>query len=413
MDFIPLTQKDVADMLSMIGLQNLDDLFSHVPAKLNRPLDLPAGLSEMALKKNLQDLASKNKPLKLFRGAGSYAHYAPSLINHLLLRGEFYTAYTPYQAEISQGTLQAIYEFQTMLCRLTGMDVANASMYDASTALAEAVLLACGEKKRPTVYLANALHPNHTAVLRTYADAAEVSVLSDPKGASCIVVQNPSFFGELQDLSHWRKIADENDALLIVSVPEATSLALLSPPGLFADLVVGDVQGFGLPVGFGGPYAGFFTCKKELLRKMPGRLCGMTQDASGKKGFVLTLQAREQHIRREKATSNICTNQALMALSSLMWLSALGPKGIRDVALTSYRRAHDLQKKLEERGFSLAMQKPFYNEFLVTSPTPVSALNGRLEKIGFLGGLDVGGKWLLCATELLSEKDVEAFCDAL
>ncbi len=411
MDFIPSNQKDVAEMLSKAGVSDFDGLFANVPAKLGRDLALGDPLSEKEVFDTLKGLASKNQALKSFRGAGSYAHYIPAVVNHLLLRGEFYTAYTPYQAELSQGTLQAIYEFQSIVCALTGMDVANASMYDGSTALAESMFLAASEKKKKKIAIANPLNPRYMRVLKTYAWAHGLELVQAPDAeTAAVIVQNPAFNGEVEDLQHWREVADKAGALLIVAVLEPTSLALLQPPGIWADLVVGEMQAFGNSVSFGGPGVGFFAAKEALMKKMPGRLCGMTVDEKGRSGFVLTLQAREQHIRREKATSNICSNEALCALAAVISISALGPKGLRDEAVISYSLAHSLQQKLAGKGFNLSISKPFYNEFLTSPPTPPSKLNATLAQNGFLGGLPLGDKWLLCCTELLSEKDLQEFC---
>ncbi|MDO8553998.1 MAG: aminomethyl-transferring glycine dehydrogenase subunit GcvPA [Candidatus Micrarchaeota archaeon] len=439
MNYIPITDQDEKDMLALLGLKNIEELFTHVPAKLNRDLALGEPLSELELKKHLQELSEKNNVLKYFRGAGSYLHYVPSAINHLILRGEFFTAYTPYQPEVSQGTLQAIYEFQTLICALTGMDVANASMYDVATAAAESMLLARSENERNEVVIANPLNPQYLEVLKTYAASCGfvlhegISKLTDK--TSCVIVQQPSYHGSIEDLKQFSDKIHEKGAMLAVIITDPTSLAIIEPPGSFgADIVVGDLQCFGNGLNFGGPSGGFMAVKKQFIKKIPGRLCGMTNDDKGNTGFILTLQAREQHIRREKATSNICTNQALNALASTIYLSLLGKTGLRNVAMKSYHNAHKLQKLLEVSGFKLVdgskplsagqknadnichetRDKSFYNEFLVETPVPVKNLNAKLQDHGFLGGVEVAeNKWLLCCTEMLDDKDIEKFVETV
>lgn len=417
-DYIPITSSDEKEMLSLLGLKNIDELFAHVPAKLNRELALGDPLSEMEVKQKLQELSEKNKVLKYFRGAGSYWHYVPSAINHVILRGEFFTAYTPYQPEISQGTLQAIYEFQTLICSLTGMDVANASMYDAATAAAEAMLLSRSENERSEIVISTPLNPQYLEVLNTYAASCGFTIhhgvdkITDK--TSCVIVQQPNYHGSIEDLKQFAESVHAKGAMLAVIIGDPTSLAIVEPPGTFgADIVVGDLQCFGNGMNFGGPTGGFMAVKKQFIKRIPGRLCGMTNDERGNTGFILTLQAREQHIRREKATSNICTNQALNALTATIYLALLGKSGLKNVAMKSYENAHKLQKLLETIGYKLVdSSKPFYNEFLVETTVPVKTLNAKLQDNGFLGGLEVAeNKWLLCCTEMLNEKNIDKFVE--
>jgi glycine dehydrogenase subunit 1 len=402
-------------LLESVKAESVGEFFKGYKPRLDRPLDLEPPLSEFELRKRLEGFASQNTAFKaIFRGAGAYQHYCPAAVNQLILRSEFYTAYTPYQAEIAQGSLTWIYEFQTYICRLTGMDVANASMYDGASALAETVFMANASNEKRQVVCAEGLHPHYIQTVRTYAHAHDMTVevgleKASPEKTAAVLVQYPDFYGAIPDLDSVAKVAKEAQALFVVCVGDATSLAVLQPPGKFgADIVVGDVQAFGIPLSFGGPYAGFMAVKSEHVRKLPGRLSGMTVDGKGRRGFVLTLQAREQHIRREKATSNICTNQALMALWSTIYLALMGKSGLTDAAVLSYRRAHQLRDKLLTAGFSMASEKPFYNEFVAESPVDPKKLNDALAAKGILGGLPVGGnKILFCCTELSEEKHMD------
>lgn len=413
-DFIPLTEKDRKEMLSAVGVSSVGELFSGVEPRLSRVLNVEGGLSECELSARLKELSDSNCVFKCFRGGGAYNHYVPSALNHLLLRGEFYTAYTPYQPEISQGTLQAIYEFQTFVCLLTGMDVANASMYEAGSACAEAINLACAETGKKKVVFGSKLNPQYEETIKTYSAACGFEVVEEiSEGVACVLVQNPNFFGCVEDLSAWSAKAKAVGALLVVCVGDASSLALLKPPGESgADVVVGDLQAFGNGLSFGGPYGAFMAVRKELVKRIPGRLVGKTVDLDGKEGFILTLQAREQHIRREKASSNICSNQSLNALAATIYLALMGSVGLKNVASASFARAHLLQKKLGELGFQLVRDVPFYNEFLVRSPVEVKKLNGALAAKGIIGGLALGEReWLLACTELNSEKEIEEFVE--
>jgi glycine dehydrogenase subunit 1 len=436
MNFIPNSPEQQRAMLERIGVTNIDELFSNVPdnVKLNRPLDIPDGLSEQELLRHLQQLAGKNANLgeySSFLGAGAYEHYVPSFVNQLLLRSEFYTAYTPYQPEISQGTLTAIYEYQTMVCELTGMDVANASMYDGASALAEAALMSCDSTRRNQVIVSQTVHPEHREVLRTYLYGRDVEILEIPytngvtdlitleklisNKTAAVLLQTPNFFGGIEDGYRIAEIAHQAGAMLVVTV-NPVSLGLMKAPGDFgADIVVGEGQPFGNPVSFGGPFLGFFACKEKYMRRMPGRIVGATLDRNGKKAFVLTLQAREQHIRREKATSNICSNEALCALAFTMHLSALGKQGIGQLSQLNLQKAHYAAERIcAVPGFELAFTSPFFNEFVIKTQISTDKITTELLKDKILGGLDLGkffpelqNHLLFCVTETKSKADID------
>jgi len=412
MDYIPTTEKDRKEMLNLIGVGSINDLVSEFNPVLTSKLELPKPKSELELIQHMKGLAQKNKVLRCFAGAGSYNHYIPSAIGHLLTRGDLFTGYTPYQAEISQGTLQAMYEFQSFMCLLTGMDVANASLYEGSSALAEAALLSCSYTGRNHIFVKGGLHPQYLEVLKTYCEGAEL-VLTDrvDSNTACVIAQNPDFYGNVENLQHLSEQAHRVGALFVACVVEPTSLAVLEPPGNYgADMVAGEGQSFGIPLSFGGPYLGFMAVKSFLLKKLPGRICGMTTDSRGNRGFVLTFQAREQHIRRERATSNITTNQALMALASTIYLALMGRSGLTRVAKLSYARAHLLNGKLAELGFKNMNSKPFYNEFVVNVPGSAEALTSKLLEKGILGGVNLGDNDLLvCCTEMNSVQDIDDF----
>ena len=367
MRFIPHTEQDIREMLEMVGIQNVDELFAGIPAELrlgDKALKLPSALSESEIVATLRQMQKRNpdaEEVTTFLGAGAYRHYIPALIGSLVLRGEFATSYTPYQPEVSQGTLQAIFEFQTMIAMLTGMDLANASMYDGASALAEAVLMARRINKKNEFLIARAVHPEYRQTTETYlrgADHRSIEVPFDSTGktdlefiranlndkTSAVVLQSPNFFGVVEEYEALGKELAERDVLLIVNVAEPLSLGILKPPGeRGADIVVGEAQSFGLPVSYGGPYAGFFATREKFLRQMPGRVAGETIDRTGRRSFVLTLSTREQHIRRERATSNICTNQGLCALAVTVYLAVMGKQGLRELALLNLRKA-DYQK---------------------------------------------------------------------
>lgn len=417
MDYVPITEEDKKIMLESIGVKSINDLVSSFrPAFLTENLNLPPPLTELELVQHMKNLAKRNKLLKYFIGAGSYNHYIPSAINHLVLRGEFLTGYTPYQAEISQGTLQAIYEFQSFVCLLTGMDVANASLYDGASALAEAALVAASYTGRKQISVGNNIHPQYLEVLKTYCDGADLQITTNrvDEETACVVTQNPDFLGNVENLFHLSERAHKVGALFVTCVVEPTSLAIIEPPGNYGtDIVVGEGQSFGIPVNFGGPYLGFMAVRDYLLRKIPGRICGMTSDTDGKRGFVLTLQAREQHIRRERASSNITTNVALNALAATIYLALMGRTGLIRVAKLSYNRAHLLQSKLSALGFQLQNNLPFYNEFLVKTPTHSKEILANLVKRGICGGLELGeDRLLICCTEMNTVEDIDDFVSA-
>jgi glycine dehydrogenase subunit 1 len=417
MDYVPITEEDKKIMLESIGVKSINDLVSSFrPAFLTKNLNLPPPLTELELVQHMKNLAKRNKLLKYFIGAGSYNHYIPSAINHLVLRGEFLTGYTPYQAEINQGTLQAIYEFQSFVCLLTGMDVANASLYDGASALAEAALVAASYTGRKQISVGNNIHPQYLEVLKTYCDGADLQITTNRVGeeTACVVTQNPDFLGNVENLFHLSERAHKAGALFVTSVVEPTSLAIIEPPGNYGtDIVVGEGQSFGIPVNFGGPYLGFMAVRDYLLKKIPGRICGMTSDSDGKRGFVLTLQAREQHIRRERASSNITTNVALNALAATIYLALMGRTGLIRVAKLSYNRAHLLQNKLSTLGFQLQNNLPFYNEFLVKTPKHSKEILANLVKRGICGGLELGeDRLLICCTEMNTVEDIDDFVSA-
>src|SRR6266496_1622837 len=415
MDYIPVTEKDKETMLKKIGVQSIDELTRDLKPHFQQKLDLFEPLSELELVQHMKELSQKNTIMKYFIGAGSYNHYIPSAINHLIARGEFLTGYTPYQAEINQGTLQAMYEFQSFICLLTAMDVANGSLYEGSSALAEAALLASSyhNSTRKSVFVKSGLNPQYLKVLRTYCEAADLKIENEiNENTVCVIAQNPDFFGNIQDLQYISEQAHKVGALFITCVVEPTSLAILKPPGEYgADIVVGECQSFGIPINFGGPYIGFLAVKDFLLKKIPGRICGMTTDSKGNKGFVLTFQAREQHIRRERATSNITTNVALMALASTIYLALMGRDGLINVARLSYSRAHLLHDKLRSTGFKALNKKPFYNEFIMKAPKGWSEnIFSNLLKNGILGGLNLAeDKILICCTEMNTVQDIKCF----
>jgi glycine dehydrogenase subunit 1 len=412
MDYVPITEKDRQEMLTQIRVGSINDLVREFKPLFTGKLNLPKPKSELELIRHMTGLAQRNKVLRCFAGAGSYNHYIPSVVGHLLARGDLSTGYTPYQAEISQGTLQAIYEFQSFICLLTGMDVANASLYEGASSLAEAAMLSCSYTGRDHVFAKEGLHPQYLEVLQTYCEGAELT-LSDriDTNTACVIAQNPDFYGNLENLQYLSEQAHSVGALFVTCVVEPTSLALLEPPGNYgADIVAGEGQSFGIPMSFGGPYLGFIAVRDFLLKKLPGRICGITTDSRGNRGFVLTFQAREQHIRRERATSNITTNQALMALASTIYLALMGRSGLTRVAKLSYARAHLLNRKLAELGFKNLNGKPFYNEFVVKVPGSAQDLTSRLLEKQILGGVILSDHDLLvCCTEMNSPQDIDDF----
>ena len=417
MNYSPITENDKEEMLKRIGVRSINDLIMDLKPSLNEKLDLSKPMSELELVEHLRNISQKNKIMKYFIGAGAYNHYIPSAVNHLIMRGEFLTGYTPYQAEMNQGTLHTMYEFQSFICLLTGMDIANASLYEGSSALAEAVLLCSSYNGRNCIFIKEGLNPQYLEVLKTYCEGADLKIVNEiDNNTSCVIAQNPDFYGSIENLQYVAEQAHKVGALFITCVVEPTSLAILEPPGNYgADIVVGEGQSFGIPVNFGGPYLGFMAVKSFLLKKIPGRICGMTTDSKGNKGFVLTFQAREQHIRRERATSNITTNVALMAIASTIYLALMGRKGLINVAKLSYSRAHLLQNKLKSIGFEALNKKPFYNEFLMKAPSGcLENISSNLLKNGILGGLDLDeDKILICCTELNTVQDIESYVSTL
>jgi glycine dehydrogenase subunit 1 len=438
--YLPDTKQDQEEMLAFLNISSIDELFEDIPAEiqLKGELNIPEAVSEPLLKKKMNQLASKNKNANhypTFLGAGTYDHYIPSVVDHMISRSEFYTAYTPYQPEISQGELQAIFEFQTMVCELTGMDVANSSMYDGFTSLAEAASLAVASTRRTKVLVSKGVHPESRAILNTVAEGQgyqveDVNLTDDEtslvklqgqidKNTAAVIVQYPNFFGSIEDLAEIKNIADTKGALLIVSA-NPLALALLQAPGkLGADIVVGDMQPLGIPMSFGGPHCGYFAVSKKFMRKIPGRIVGQTTDEKGQRGFVLTLQAREQHIRRDKASSNICSNQALNALASAVCMSALGKQGIRQMAQLNIEKADYMAKSLDKKGFPIINKAPFFNEFVVELPRPVKEVNTKLLEAGIIGGFDLGtdydleNQMLLAVTEQRTKEEIDQFIEVL
>ncbi len=421
--YIPNATEDVREMLDVIGVDSIDRLFDTIPdaVKLNRLLEVPGPWSEIETRRWFRGLAAKNRTAvdhASFLGGGAYAHYQPACVDQLLLRSEFLTAYTPYQPEVSQGTLQSIFEYQTHQCLLTGLDVANASLYDGSTALCEAVLLAERMHKNKTkAVIAKSVHPHYRETVRTYIQNLGIEVVevgwgadgridlealrSVAEGAFAVAVQSPNFLGVVEDYEAIAKASE--GATRIAVVAEATSLGILTPPGAHGfDICVGEGQAWGIPTQFGGPFVGFMVVRDALKRHMPGRLVGETVDVDGRRAYVLTLATREQHIRRAKATSNICTNEALIALAANMYLSLLGKEGLREVALQSTQKANYLRRKLSEvKGTELPFNGPVYNEFVVRTPFPAFEILADLEHEKILGGIPLAGFFDGCANDFL------------
>ncbi len=415
MDFIPHTDEHISKMLSVVGCPTLDELISEFKPRLSE-LKLDDPLSEMELVSYMTSLSEKNSQLRYFAGGGSYDHFVPAVINHLVSRGELLTSYTPYQPEASQGILQILYEFQSFVCLLTGMDVSNASLYDGASALAEAALLSSAHTKRKGVYADDGLNPSYLKVLQTYCDGTELEITNTvDENTACVISQTPDFFGNIKNPQSLIEKAHQNGSLFINCISDPTSLAILKTPGEFgADIVAGEGQSFGIPKSFGGPYLGFIAVKQFLTKKLPGRIVGMTTDNQGNEGFVLTLQAREQFIRRERATSNITTNQTLLALTATIYLASVGKLGLQNVAKASYNRAHILNEKLRKNGFESLNSDPFYNEFLVKAPKSTQKIIDDLLEENIFGGIDVGGnKLLICCTEKNSLQDIDSYVSAV
>ncbi|HDW2790876.1 TPA: aminomethyl-transferring glycine dehydrogenase subunit GcvPA [Staphylococcus aureus] len=437
--YIPLTEKDKQEILQTIGAKSIGELFGDVPSDilLNRDLNIAEGEAETTLLRRLNRIASKNVTKEThtsFLGAGVYDHYAPSVVDAMISRSEFYTAYTPYQPEISQGELQAIFEFQTLICELTDMDVANSSMYDGMTSFAEACILAFSQTKKNKIVVSKGLHYQALQVLHTYAktrkefevveidldgtvtDLKKLEAAVDDETAA-VAVQYPNFYGSIEDLEKIHSFIEDKKALFIVYA-NPLALGLLTPPGSFgADIVVGDTQPFGIPAQFGGPHCGYFATTKKLMRKVPGRLVGQTQDDEGNRGFVLTLQAREQHIRRDKATSNICSNQALNALASSIAMSALGKQGMYDIAVQNIEHANYAKQQFIKKGFEV-LDGTSFNEFVVKFDKPIQQVNEELVKYNIIGGFDLGvvsddfkNHMLIAVTELRTKDEIDTFVE--
>jgi len=433
MRYLPKSPADREAMLKSMGLGSVDDLFSLIPAeyRLTRDLKIPRQMAESEIVDYFRQRSQENgEGYASFLGAGAYLHYRPVIIDSLISRGEFLTAYTPYQAEISQGTLQSIFEFQTMICELTGMEVANASMYDGSTAAAEAVMMAVRLTGRRSVVVARSLHPEYREVLATYATHQGMPVAIADFGengrvsledlekvvtseTACVLIQSPNFFGTIEDVAAVAEIAHRNGALLVVSIAEAVSLGIVEPPRE-ADIIAMEAQSFGVPLGFGGPYCGVIATREKFVRQMPGRLVGQTTDKQGRRGFVLTLATREQHIRREKATSNICTNQALVALMVNIFMNVYGKVGLRELAKQNLAKAAYASEQLGKHGKILFAGMPRFNEFVIETSEDPAAINSRLLGQKIVGGLplkkfypELGNAALWCCTELTTRSMID------
>ena len=444
MRYIPNSPDERAEMLRQLGAVSIDNLFDSIPEalRLRDHLSVPAALSEIELLKKFYEMGMRNQAAGRisFLGGGAYSHYIPTIVDHLISRSEFFTAYTPYQPEISQGTLQSIFEFQTMVCQLTGMDIANASMYDGSTATAEAVLMAERATKRSKVVASTAVHPQYLEVAHTYVQHAGINLehaAFDPASGqtpisafdsideqtAAIVVQSPNFLGCIEDVEALSEKAHAKGALLIVAATEAMSFGLLrSPGGCGADIVVAEGQSFGVPLSFGGPYVGLFATRDKYARQIPGRLVGEAYDKHGRKGFVLTLATREQHIRREKATSNICTNEGLIALAATVYLETMGRRGVQEAARQCAQKAHYAAREIAKcPGFALPFSAPFFNEFVVRAPTEASPLLDNLARDkGIDGGIALArfypnrpNDFLVCVTEVNTREQIDALVAGL
>ncbi|RKQ37774.1 aminomethyl-transferring glycine dehydrogenase subunit GcvPA [Oceanobacillus halophilus] len=440
--YLPMTDTDKKEMLDTIGVKTTEELFSDIPEKvrLQEDMSLKKPANEYQLKKELTEMANKNVNLKEYTsylGAGVYDHYIPSVVDHVISRSEFYTAYTPYQPEISQGELQAIFEFQTMISELTGMPIANSSMYDGGTSLAEAVNLSAAQTKRKKILISKTVHPESREVVETYAKGQNLEIVEidqmdgstnlmeleeklDEYTAS-VVIQYPNFFGQIEPLEEINKLIKQQKKTMFIVSSNPLALGYLTPPGHFeADIVVGDTQVFGIPAQFGGPHCGYFATTKKLMRKVPGRLVGQTVDENGVRGFVLTLQAREQHIRREKATSNICSNQALNALASSVAMSSIGKQGLKKMALLNMQKARYAKQKLEEKNIQVVYNGPFFNEMVVNLTQSVKEVNDKLLEKRIVGGYNLEKDYpelahhmLIAVTEIRTKEEIDTFVKEL
>ncbi|MFH1227152.1 MAG: aminomethyl-transferring glycine dehydrogenase subunit GcvPA [Planctomycetota bacterium] len=440
MPYIPHTPSDIEEMLNAIGAKSVDELFSCIPEKvrLKQPLKLPKAVSETEITRELTDMARCNRgahTMPSFLGAGCYNHFIPKVVDHLAGRSEFYTAYTPYQPEMSQGILQSFFEYQTMMCELTGLDVSNASLYDGATAAAEAALMSLAVTNRNKIVISQTVHPEYRQVLKTYLHdlskaaglieiefkdgVTDIAALKESVDAdtACVIFQTPNFFGAIEPADEICAII-HNVQGLAVSCVNPVSLAILKPPaGYGADIAIGDGQALGNTMSFGGPHLGFMVVKKDFVRKMPGRIVGETADTEGKRGYVLTLSTREQHIRRAKATSNICSNEGLLALRAAIHMSALGKQGMREVAEQCLQKAHYLASEIVKKsGYKLLFKSPFFNEFAVQCPKPAAEINKKLLENGIIGGLDLGRFYpglrngmLVAVTEMNTKEEMDSF----
>lgn len=427
--YFPHTQEDIKEMLQKIGIENIDDLFSDIDPQLlkHSEINIPSSHSEEELRKEVKRLASKNEQLISFLGAGSYDVYTPSVCKAITSRQEFLTSYTPYQPEISQGTLQYIFEFQSMICELTGMDVSNASMYDGATATAEAMFMAVNHTRRNTIILSSTISPRVREVVETYAQFRNIKiVLLDNENyypsildlkhklnndVAAVIFSNPNFYGIIEDYQDFTQLIKDNKSLLIINSDPSTLAVLKSPREWGADIACGEAQTLGIPLSFGGPYLGYLATTNALLRKLPGRICGMTTDVDGKRAFVLTLQAREQHIRREKANSNICSNQSLMALNAVIYMSLMGKTGLENVAYRAYNNAHYLYEELLKTNlFEKTTDNDFFKEFVLRFKGDANRLNEFLLEHHYLGGLVLeDNKILFCCTEKRTKQEIDDF----
>lgn len=441
--YIGNTPDDEKKMLEAIGLNSIDELFDDIPKEvaLNRDFDLPESKSELEVRAYLTEMSRKNcslDDLTCFLGAGAYDHYIPSIVNHIISRSEFYTSYTPYQPEISQGTLQYLFEYQTLICNLTGMDVSNASLYDGGTAIAEAALMAAAVTRKNEIIISKTVRPEARKILKTYAHIQDLKVIEvDMKdgvtdldqldslvndNTATVIIQSPNFFGIIEDIEETAKITHKVKKTALITSVDPISLGILKRPGdLGADIVVGEGQSMGIPLSFGGPYLGFIAVNKDYMRKLPGRIVGQTEDLDGKRSFVLTLTAREQHIRREKATSNICSNQGLNTLAATVYMVTLGKDGLKEVALQSTKKAHYALEKLIESGkYKKVFDKPFFKEFVVASDTSPDKITSTLRNENIIGGYDLGKDYpqyenavLYAVTEKRTKSEIDKLSSVL
>jgi len=435
--YLPHTDQEIKEMLAEIGVDSIEELFRDIPEelRLDRELKIDDSKSEIELRRIFNDLVSRNtctNSLVCFLGAGAYDHYIPSIVDFLSSRSEFYTAYTPYQPEMSQGTLQVMFEYQTMIAELTGMDVSNASLYDGASACAEAMYMANATTRKDKVLVSKAIHPNTLKVLKTYADAKDLNLVEVDvkdgqtdydqlegmvdKDTAAVIIQSPNFFGIIEDIERVEPVVHKQKRTLLIQSADPLSLAVLKSPGeMGADIAVGDGQVFGIPLSFGGPYLGYIAVKKNLMRKLPGRIAGQTEDTEGNRGFVLTLQAREQHIRRHRATSNITSNQALMATRATIYLAALGKEGLKEVATQTAKKAAYAAKELAKTGkYEMKYNKPFFREFVVTTDCNVDEVNENLLNKGILGGYDLSQEFnnfentlMISVTEKRTKEEID------